>query len=119
MTEDLSELLFDPTEANVAMALGALKRVIGIDPATGNVHPIAEFDRLSGRAKVAALALGVSAAVQLGKRDRDAVDAATLVEWSGLAPGSVRRDLSALAKKRLLSQPGRGQCSMLDHRRVM
>ena len=86
-----------------------------IDQTTGDVHPLGEFDGLSGRAKVAALALGASASAQLGKRSSESFASNELVAWSGIAPGTVRRELAALTESRLLARPSRGQYSVASY----
>ena len=115
MTEGLSDLLFDSRAANLTTALGVLRRLVQIDQTTGDVHPLSEFDGLSGRAKVAALALAASAAAQLGKRDTDAFATNELVAWGGLAPGTVRREVATLTESRLLTKPSRGRYSVASY----
>ena len=100
MSEELQELLEDKGHADVSVALPALKRVLRIDSASGGLRPLADFDGLPGRGKVAALALGYQAAVALKLQPATGFSLQDLQRWSGMPRGTLGREAAAMASER-------------------
>ena len=115
MSEDLRELLEDAGDADISVTLPALKRVLRIDSASGELRPLADFDGLPSRGKVAALALGFRAAVALEVQAADGFTLRDLQRWSGMPSGTLGREARAMVLDRLLSQPERGRYDVPGH----
>lgn len=67
----------------------------------------AGFGQLSAVQKVACLLLACQAAHLLGLRDSAGATPSELVDLSGMAPGTIRPKLSALARQRLVVKQGK------------
>lgn len=119
MAKELKDLIVDEkaiAQTELATALDPYVRFTG----AGELVLQDEFQSLTAERQVLCLLLAVQAMKILELGDTDQITPAELVELSGMAPGTVRPKLSALAKKRRVSRHG-GSYSLPMHsaRRVI
>jgi uncharacterized membrane protein (UPF0136 family) len=72
----------------------------------GGLLPLEPFEGLNSANKVLTLLLAIKAMRMLELRDNERVGPAELTEMSGMAAGTVRPKLSALASNRLIAKDG-------------
>lgn len=107
--DPLESLLIDSTAVNRAEIAQALKDIVAIDSNTGAVVFRHGSKGLTAREKVHAYLLGRKVSYLLEKIEVEGAMPKTIIEDTGIAPGTVHPTLKALREDKLVSQDAEGR----------
>ncbi|MDQ4125687.1 MAG: helix-turn-helix domain-containing protein [Actinomycetota bacterium] len=105
----------DAAAVDRAAIAESLSGYIAIDDKSHDVVTQPSFKSLSQPQQLVAYLLGVKAAALLGLQDQEGRSPSEVAKNTGVAPGTVRRILPDLAKKRLVSQDAGGRYFVAHH----
>jgi hypothetical protein len=113
MSDELENLVVDESEVARKDLADALRPYLRFTR-EGGLQLRPEFDDLRAQDKVLCVVLGLKGLEALGYRDTASASPAEIVEYSGMAPGTVRPKLSELTKARQIHTKG-GEYSLPSH----
>lgn len=114
MNTKLEDLVVDERELASTQLAGTLAPYVRFTEAGGLLLEPA-FHDLPADHKVLCILLSLQALRMLGYRDTDQATPAEIVDFSGMAPGTVRPKLSQLLKERQVAKTAGGSYSLPLH----
>jgi hypothetical protein len=107
----LEDLVVDPDVIDREVLANGLANFVGVTQA-GAPYPLERWSELNERGKVIGMVLATRAASTLGRRATPTITPAEVAKGAGVAPGTVRRELRALAETRVVTVDQRGNYSV-------